>query len=165
MIVASPSKRSFAAVALVVLATVAAAAAGALASGSAPDFYAALAKPMWAPPAAAFGPVWSILYVLMAVAAWLVIRAVGWAEARPAIALYGAQLVCNGLWTWLFFRWRQGGAALADILLLIALLLLTVRSFWRRRPLAAALLLPYLAWVSFAAALTYAVWRRNPGLL
>lgn len=81
------------------------------------------------------------------------------------MALYGVQLVLNGLWTWLFFRWRLGGVAFVEILVLWALLLLIVGTFFRARRLAGALMLPYLAWVSFAAALTYAVWRENPGVL
>lgn len=153
------------ALALLLLATGAAAVAGAIASIRAADFYQQLAKPAWAPPAQAFGPVWSVLYVLMAIAAWLVVRAWGWPRARPAIALYVVQLAFNALWPWVFFRWRLGGAAVVEILLLWALLLLTVAAFRRARPLAAALLLPYLAWVTFAAALTYAVWQRNPGVL
>ena len=71
----------------------------------------------------------------------------------------------NALWTWLFFRWHLGWVALAEIVVLWALLLFTTAAFWRARRLAGALLLPYLAWVTFAAALTYAVWRRNLGLL
>jgi tryptophan-rich sensory protein len=75
------------------------------------------------------------------------------------------QLGFNALWTWLFFRWRLGIIALLEILVLWSLVLLTTRAFWRTRRLAGLLLLPYLVWVSFAAALTYAVWRSNPGLL
>ena len=153
------------ALALLVGVTGVAALTGALASVRAGDFYQVLSKPTWAPPAQVFGPVWSVLYVLMALAAWLVVRARGWPGARPAIALYVLQLVLNALWTWLFFRWHLGWVALAEIVVLWALLLFTTAAFWRARRLAGALLLPYLAWVTFAAALTYAVWRRNPGLL
>lgn len=85
-------------------------------------------------------------------------------RARPAIALYGLQLVLNALWTWLFFRCRLEWAAFVEILALWTLLLLTLWTFWRVRRLAGGLLLPYLAWVTFAAALTYAVWRQNPGV-
>jgi tryptophan-rich sensory protein len=147
------------------LATAAAAVAGAIASVRAADFYQQLAQPTWAPPAAAFGPVWSVLYVLMAVAAWLVVRTLGWPGARPAITLYVAQLALNALWPWIFFQWRLGGVALAEILVLWTLLLLTVLAFWRARRLAGVLLLPYLAWVSFATALTWSVWQRNPQAL
>jgi tryptophan-rich sensory protein len=153
------------ALALLGLATAAAAIAGASASVQSAVFYQQLSKPSWAPPAQVFGPVWSVLYVLMAVAAWMVVRAWGWPRARPAMALYILQLVFNGLWTWLFFRWRLGGLAFLEILVLWTLLLLIVTIFFRVRRLAGVLMLPYLAWVTLAAALTYAVWRRNPGLL
>ena len=153
------------ALALLGLATAAAAVAGASASVQAGVFYQQLSKPSWAPPAQLFGPVWSVLYVLMTVAAWMVVRAWGWPRARPAITLYIAQLVLNGLWTWLFFRWRLGGLAVVEILVLWTLLLLIVATFFRVRRLAGVLMLPYLVWVTFAAALTYAVWHRNPGLL
>ena len=150
---------------VLLLATAAAAVAGAIASVRAADFYQQLAQPTWAPPAAVFGPVWSVLYVLMALAAWLVVRTLGWPGARPAITLYVAQLALNALWPWIFFQWRLGGVALAEILVLWMLLLLTVLAFWRARRLAGVLLLPYLAWVSFATALTWAVWQRNPQAL
>jgi len=150
---------------LLLVVTGAAATAGALASVQAADFYQQLTQPRWAPPAAVFGPVWTALYLLMAVAAWLVIRTSGWPGARPAITLYLVQLAFNALWTWVFFRWRSGSLALLEILVLWTLLLLTVRAFWRARPLAGALLLPYLAWVTFATALTYALWRQNPAVL
>ena len=122
-------------------------------------------KPGWAPPAGVFGPVWTVLYIMMAIAAVLVLRRAGWPGARRPMALFGAQLALNALWTWLFFVWRLGGAALMEIVVLWLVLLLTILAFARVRRLAAVLLLPYLVWVSFAAALTYAVWRRNPELL
>ncbi len=153
------------ALAFLLVGTGAAALTGAIASARAGEFYQELSRPTWAPPAHVFGPVWSVLYVLMAAAAWLVVREWGWPRARPAIALYGLQLVLNALWTWLFFRWRLGWAAFVEILALWTLLLLTVWTFWRVRRLAGGLLLPYLAWVTFAAALTYVVWRQNPGVL
>lgn len=155
----------WAALALLAGGTGMAALIAAIASVRAGDFYQLLSKPTWAPPAQVFGPVWSVLYVLMAGAAWLVIRARGWPGARPAIALYTLQLVLNALWTWLFFRWHVGWLAFLEILALWALLLFTALEFWRARRLAGGLLLPYLAWVAFAAALTYAIWRRNPGVL
>lgn len=142
----------------------AAAGIGAVASISAPEFYGQLERPSWSPPAGVFGPVWTILYALMAVSAWLVWRRHG-AAARDALALFGAQLVVNALWSWLFFRWQQGALAFADVVLLDALVAWTLVRFWRLHRLAGALLLPYLAWVSFAAALTFSVWQRNPALL
>jgi tryptophan-rich sensory protein len=138
---------------------------GSAASIRSAEFYATLAKPPWAPAPGVFGPVWTLLYLMMAVAAWLVWRRAGLPAASGALALYLVQLALNALWTWLFFRWRSGAWALAEILLLWLVLVVTLVCFWRVRPVAGMLLLPYLAWVSFATALTAAVWRRNPGLL
>lgn len=135
------------------------------ASRGAPEFYAALVKPAWAPPAGLFGPVWTLLYMSMAVAAWLVWRERGWSQARGALSLFVLQLALNALWSWLFFGWHQGALALADILALVGLVAATLASFARVRPLAAWLLAPYFAWVSFATALNYSVWQRNPLLL
>ncbi len=145
--------------------TYVAAAVGGIASATAAGFYAELERPAWAPPPWLFGPVWTALYVMMGVAAWLVWRRAGWRGARGALLLYAAQLVLNALWTWLFFRWRNGGWAFLEVLVLWDAVALTAWAFRRVRPIAAALLLPYLAWVTFAAALTWAVWRRNPALL
>ncbi|HSP94450.1 MAG TPA: TspO/MBR family protein [Thermoanaerobaculia bacterium] len=145
--------------------TALAAAVGAVASAGARNFYGALAKPAWAPSPLVFGPVWTVLYILMAVAAWLVWRRGGPAAAKVPLALYLFQLALNALWTWLFFRWRLGGWALLEIIVLWLVLLLTVVRFWRVRAAAGALLLPYWAWVTFATALTAAVWQRNPDIL
>ena len=101
----------------------------------------------------------------MGIAAWLVWRARGFAGARNALLVFLVQLAANALWTWLFFVWHQGGLAFAEILLLWALIFVTIGAFWRVSKVAAALLLPYLAWVSFASALTLSTWRLNPGLL
>ena len=147
------------------LITFLAAALGARASISAASFYASLALPAWAPPAGLFGPVWTALYALMALAAFLVWRERGWRAAAPALTLYLLQLSLNTLWSWLFFGWKQGALAFADILLLLLLIVATLMAFWRIHRLAALLLLPYLAWVSFASALNYAVWQANPGVL
>ena len=148
-----------------IVVTFAAAGAGAIASLDADKFYAALDRPSWAPPAAIFGPVWSVLYLAMAVAAWLVWKARGIADARMPLTLFAAQLACNALWSWLFFAWHQGALALVDIAILGMLVLSTIIAFGRVRVLAAALLVPYLAWIGFAAALNFAVWQRNPALL
>jgi translocator protein len=142
-----------------------AAAVGALASASASEFYRDLARPSWAPPGWLFGPVWSVLYALMGAAAWLVWRVRGFGGARSALLVFVVQLAANALWTWLFFAWRQGGLAFAEILLLLALIFATIVLFWRVNRLAAVLLFPYLLWVSFASALTLSTWRLNPGLL
>jgi translocator protein len=156
-----------AALALVALfaVTFAAAAVGGLASVRASSFYQALEQPAWSPPAALFGPVWTVLYSLMAISAFLVVREIGWREAMVPLAVYVAQLVLNAAWTWLFFGWRLGGAAFGEIVLLVAVIVVNVIVFWRIKPLAGALLLPYLGWVCFATLLTWTLWRANPGVL
>ncbi len=141
----------------------AAAALGAIASVDAATFYAQLKKPAWAPGAGVFGPVWSTLYALMGIAAWLV-----WRSPRPAkgaLALYGTQLAANVLWSWLFFRWHLGAAAAWEVLVLLALIIATAVAFWRHSRLAAGLFVPYILWVAFASVLTWWVWLANPGLL
>lgn len=143
----------------------AAAAIGAVASINASTYYAHLTQPAWAPPASVFGPMWSALYFLMAVAAWLVWRVAGFRSARGALTLFLVQLALNALWSWLFFAWHRGAFAFADIVLLWLLIVMTLVAFWRIRPLAGALLVPYLLWVSFASALNYAVWQLNPQAL
>ncbi len=140
----------------------AAAAIGAVASIQAKSYYGQLVQPDWAPPAALFGPVWSVLYAMMGVAAWLVWRDGGFSQNRPALAVFLAQLSLNALWSWLFFGWHHGALALLDILALWLLIVVTLVYFWRARPLAGMLLIPYLAWVSFASALNYSVWHLNP---
>jgi tryptophan-rich sensory protein len=144
---------------------------GSIASSGSREFYAALDSPAWAPPGWLFGPVWTTLYILMGLAAWLVWRErVGRAERASAarrwgLVLFVAQLALNALWTWLFFRWRAGAWAFAEILLLWLAIAAVALLFARVRPLAAWFLAPYLAWVTYAAALTWAIWRRNPGEL
>ena len=143
---------------------------GGFASRDAGDFYGALAKPGWAPPGWLFGPVWSALYLLMGVAAWLVWRtepatSAEQASRRRGLALFVGQLGLNALWTWLFFAWRQGAMAFGEIVLLWLAVVLRTVHFGRVRPLAAYCLAPYLGWVSFATALTLAIWQRNPGQL
>jgi tryptophan-rich sensory protein len=145
--------------------TAAAAALGALASRDAANFYAALSLPAWAPPASVFGPVWSVLYLMMAIALW---RAWGAApEGRRAapVGLYLVQLLANTLWSWLFFAWHRGGSGLVDIVVLWVLIVATIVVFRRHDRLAAWLMVPYLAWVSFATTLNLAVWQANPGVL
>ena len=138
---------------------------GALASIQAQTFYAQLVQPDWAPPGYVFGPVWTILYAMMAIAAWLVWCKGGFKENRLALSLFLAQLAVNALWCWLFFAWFLGALAFADILLLWLLIATTLWAFWRRRLLAGMLMLPYLFWVSFAAMLNLSVWQLNPRLL
>lgn len=124
---------------------------GAVASIRAASFYGQLVQPSWAPPASVFGPVWTTLYLLMAIAAWLVWREGGFRANRQALIFFLVQLAVNALWSWLFFAWHLGGPAFADVLILWVLIVATLVSFWRVRPLAGALLVPYLLWVSFAS--------------
>ena len=145
------------------LLTFTAAAIGAFASAGAGAFYAELTRPSWAPPGWLFGPVWSALYALMAVSVWLVWRDCGFAGARTALALFIVQLVANALWSWLFFAWRRGDLAFAEVLVLWFLIVATIVSFQRISIVAAVLLYPYLAWSTFASALTFTIWRLNPG--
>lgn len=145
--------------------TFVAAGIGSIASMDAQAFYAQLVKPAWAPPASLFGPVWSVLYLLMGVAAWLVWRERPSQSVDGALGLYLMQLAANALWSWLFFAWHKGAVAFGEILLLWALIAATIAAFWRISRLASALLLPYLAWVSFAAVLNWVLWLRNPGIV
>jgi tryptophan-rich sensory protein len=143
----------------------AASAVGAVASIQAQSFYGQLAQPVWAPPASLFGPVWTVLYAMIATAAWLVWLSGGFRANRTALTFFLAQLVLNALWSWLFFAWHLGAMAFVNIVFLWLLIVATVVAFWRVRPVAGALLIPYLLWVSFAAALNYSVWQLNPVVL
>jgi translocator protein len=148
-----------------VLITFAFAAAGTFGSSNAPAVYAQLQQPTWAPPAWLFGPVWSVLYLLMAVAASLVWQRRHQQPVAPALWFYVAQLTANALWSWFFFAWLLGGVAFADSTLLLALLIINAASFWRVRALAGALMLPAVAWVAFATLLSWAMWQLNPQVL
>ena len=143
------------------LASLATGVAGALATRHARDFYAGLVRPAWAPPGWVFGPVWTTLYLLMGVSVWLVWRTAGWSGATVALSLFVVQLVCNAAWSWFFFAWRRGALALADILLLLALIVATMFAFAQVHTLAMVLLIPYIGWVAFATLLTLAIWRAN----
>ncbi len=101
----------------------------------------------------------------MGVAAWLVWKESGFKSAAGPLALFLAQLVANALWSWLFFSWHLGAAAFIEILILWCLIFGTMVAFWRRRTIAGALLVPYLAWVTFATALCFTTWRLNPAQL
>jgi len=142
-----------------------AAAIGSAASIHAGAFYSQLIRADWAPPANVFGPVWTVLYVLMGISSWLVWRVAGFYSARGPLLIFIIQLMVNAIWSWLFFEWHQGALAFVDIVLLLALVIATIVSFWCVKPLAAALLIPYLLWISFAAVLNYSVWMLNPQML
>lgn len=124
-------------------------------------WYAALTKPAWNPPSWLFAPVWSTLYAAMGIAVWLVWSRGGWAAQRRPLTLFVVQLVLNAAWTPLFFGLHWPAVAFGEILLLWAAIATTLRAFWSVRRPAGALLLPYLAWVSFASALNFTLWRLN----
>jgi translocator protein len=123
--------------------------------------YDTLNKPFFTPPSWLFGPVWSVLYLLMAVSGWLVWRERGFSGARTAMALFFAQLVLNLLWSVVFFGLEAPGLGLAEILVLWAAILATILAFRRTSRPAALLLVPYLAWVAFATALNAGIWLLN----
>jgi translocator protein len=125
------------------------------------EWYARLQKPSWNPPHGVFGPVWTLLYITMAIAAWLVWQRGGFAAQRGALALFLLQLLLNALWSPLFFGLHHPGLALIDLLLLWFALAGTIVGFWKARTFAGVLLIPYLAWVTFAGALNFAIWRLN----
>jgi translocator protein len=124
-------------------------------------WYQELAKPAWTPPSWLFAPVWTVLYGMMAVAAWIVWRQQGVAGAPAALSSFVAQLLLNTLWSWLFFGTQRPDLAMLDIMALWIAILLTAGAFWGRSRVAALLLVPYLLWVSFAAALNWSIWRLN----
>ncbi len=121
-------------------------------------WYAALRKPAWNPPDWIFAPVWTLLYLLMAIAAWLVWRQAG---VAPRLGLFLLQLALNAAWAWLFFGLQRPGLALAELAVLWLAVAATAVAFWSVLPLAGWLLVPYLAWVTFAGALNASLWRRN----
>jgi benzodiazapine receptor len=122
------------------------------------EWYEALEKPSFNPPGWVFAPVWTLLYILMGIAAWLVWKEQGFS---PALLLFIAQLVLNALWSYLFFGANRPDLALFEIVVLWVLILLTMILFWKARTLAGALLVPYLLWVSFASVLNFSLWRLN----
>jgi tryptophan-rich sensory protein len=134
---------------------------GARAVSDADVVYAALDKPAWAPPPAVFGPVWTVLYLSIALAAWLVWRRAGWRRGRVALGLWAVQLALNAAWTPAFFGAGKLGLSVAIIAALDAAVVATIAAFARHSRPAAVMLAPYLAWVSFATALDVAIWRLN----
>ncbi len=124
-------------------------------------WYAELVKPSFNPPNWIFGPVWSLLFLMMAIAAWLVWRRWGFAAASTALICFAVQLVANVMWSVLFFGMHAPGWAFAEICLLWVLIATTIFLFWRKDAVAGGLLVPYLAWVTFAAMLNYSIWQLN----
>lgn len=125
------------------------------------EWYDSLKKPPWNPPGWIFGPVWTALYTMMAVAAWLVSRQGGWGKQRKPLLVFLTQLVLNALWTPLFFGLQRPGLAFAEIVLLWLAIAATIAAFRPVSRAAMLLLVPYWAWVSFAAALNFTLWRLN----
>ncbi len=125
------------------------------------EWYATINKPTWNPPNYLFGPVWSVLYVLMGVSAWLIWRKAGLSGAGGALGLFVVQLGLNALWSYLFFGLHRPDLAFMEIIVLWGAILVVTVLFWNHDRVAGALLLPYLAWVSFASFLNYTLWRLN----
>lgn len=125
------------------------------------SWYPTLRKPSWTPPSWLFGPVWTTLYVMMGVAAWLVWREKGFSGAAWPLRLFFIQLALNAAWSVIFFGMRSLGWAVVEIALLWGFILLTALSFWLVRPAAGLLMVPYFVWVSYAAVLNYSIWKLN----
>jgi tryptophan-rich sensory protein len=124
-------------------------------------WYRTLAKPAWNPPDGVFGPVWTTLFILMAVGAWLVWQRKGFKAAAMPMTLFGAQLLLNVTWSWIFFGMHQPGWAFVEIVILWLAIVATTVAFFRYSKISGWLLVPYLGWVSFAAVLNAAIWRLN----
>jgi len=153
-----PGRKAFGLVGWLLLCFAAAAFGGLFMPG---EWYAHLRKPTWNPPSWIFGPVWTALYAMMAFAAWLVWGRGGFAAQRGPLGLFLLQLLLNAAWSPLFFRLHNPGLAFAEIVLLWLAILGTVLAFWKVQRLASLLLLPYLAWVSFATVLNFTLWQLN----
>lgn len=124
-------------------------------------WYAELTKPTWNPPNSVFGPVWTILYLLMAISAWLIWREGGYRARENTLRLYLGQLVLNAMWSALFFGLHSLLGSALEITLLWFAILATLVAFWKVKPLAGALLIPYLLWVTFASVLNWTLWALN----
>lgn len=123
-------------------------------------WFEALKKPSWNPPGAVFPVVWTVLYAMIAVAGWLVWRSPR-RQGVGTLVPWGVQLALNGLWSFLFFGLERPGLAMADIVLLLGAIAWTLWTFAQQRRAAAWWLVPYAAWVSFAAVLNFTIWRLN----
>jgi len=151
---------------LVVFVMVCLAAGGLGAVATTPEiggWYKTLGKPSWNPPDRVFGPVWTTLFVLMGIAAWLVWQRDGFKAAAKPLSLFAVQLVLNVAWSWIFFGLHQPGWAFVEIVILWLAILATTILFFRCSKIAGWLLVPYLAWVSFASVLNFTIWRMNMG--
>lgn len=126
-------------------------------------WYRTVVKPDWNPPNWVFGPVWTTLFVMMGISAWLIWRPAGFQKAATPLTLFAAQLVLNVAWSWIFFGIHEIGWAAAEIILLWLVILVTTVTFFRRSKPAGWLLTPYLVWVTFASVLNFTIWRLNAG--
>ena len=126
-------------------------------------WYGTLAKPTWNPPDSVFGPVWTSLFELMGIAAWLVWKPDGFKTAAVPMTLFAVQLVLNVSWSWIFFGMHQPGWAFVEIVILWLAIVAATVAFFRSSQIAGWLMVPYLAWVSFAAVLNFTIWRLNTG--
>jgi tryptophan-rich sensory protein len=124
-------------------------------------WYRTLNKPAWNPPDSVFGPVWTTLFILMAIAAWLVWKPAGFKAAAMPLTMFGVQLLLNVAWSWIFFGMHQPAWAFAEVVILWLAIVATAVAFFRHSKIAGWLLVPYLAWVSFAAVLNFVIWRLN----
>lgn len=126
-------------------------------------WYSTIRKPSWNPPNSIFGPVWTTLYIMMAIAGWVVWKREGFKAAVLPLSLFALQLGLNLAWSFLFFAWHQPGWAFAEIVILWLAIFATLWSFFRRSRTAGWLMVPYLSWVTFATVLNFAIWRLNAG--
>ncbi len=126
-------------------------------------WYRTVVKPDWNPPNWVFGPVWTTLFVLMGISAWLVWKPAGFKEASTPLSLFAVQLILNVAWSWIFFGMHQIGWAVAEIVILWLAILATTVAFFRQSKPAGWLLVPYLGWVTFASVLNFTIWRLNAG--
>ena len=124
-------------------------------------WYPTLFKPPWTPPDWVFGPVWTILYIMIGISGWLIYKADYSYQRSIALAFYGGQLVLNFMWSFFFFSLRSPLLGLIDIILLSLLIILTIINAWPVRSLAGMLLIPYLIWVMYAATLNAGIWLLN----
>jgi benzodiazapine receptor len=148
--------------AIFLICTFAVAALGSIFTSSSVDtWYGQLRKPAFNPPSWIFAPVWTLLYLMMALSAWLVWRNAGWTAGRTALTLFFVQLCLNGLWSAFFFKLRRTGIAMLEIAVLIAAVVFTAISFLPFSKIAFWFLVPYAAWLGFASVLNFEIWRLN----
>ena len=124
-------------------------------------WYKTIEKPSWNPPGYVFGPVWTTLYIMMAIAAWLVWKPAGFQSVKVPLSLFSGQLALNIGWSWVFFNFHQPGWAFGEIVVLWIAIVATTIAFFQSSKTAGWLLVPYVSWVTFAAVLNFAIWRLN----